>query len=417
MNGWANGIGRHGAARSIALVAATVLLLDARLARAQEDDRQLTRAEILAAEREAKGRETTAPAPNIVERALKWYDDRDGVLRWHGLHFAAGGFNSGAGFGYGIGITREAIGSALVDPNQPNRIDVSALAARSLRGYRRLAARVDLRNAGGAPIDFAARVQDFDQPQEVFYGIGADSSLEDRTTYRFDGAEAGLDARWRLAPRFTLSGGVGYLDAAIGPGTDSRYPATPDTATLPDYLRGDVTLAFDSRDSASHPRAGGRYAATLSQFDGRGATAADFRRVNVDTQQIVPLGNRYRRLEFRGAAAFTLADDTTEVPIHFLPALGGVRTLRGFRESRFRDQHAVSATAEYQWEAWWALDAAVFVDVGQVFDRMKTFAADRFDYAYGVGFRLHGNDKFLARLDLAYSREGFIPVLGFKYGF
>jgi hypothetical protein len=409
---------RRRLARSIVLGAATVLLANTGVAWAQDaESQQPTRTELLAAEREAKLRELAPPTPNPVERALKWYDDRDGVLRWNGLHFAAGGFNSGAGFGYGIGFTREAIGAALVDPKQPNRIDFSALAARSFRGYRRLAARVDLLNAGGAPIDFAARWQDFDRAQEAFYGIGADTSMDDRTNYRVEGAEAGLDARWRLSRRFALNGSLSYFDATIGPGTDSRYPTLPETVAMSDYLRGDLSIAYDTRDSASHPREGGRYAASLSRFESRDSETADFSRAGIEGQQLLPLGNRYRRIELRAAANFTLAPEGTRVPIIFQPSLGGVRSLRGFSDSRFRDRHAVSATAEYQWEAWWALDAAVFVDVGQVFDRATNFAADRFEYAYGVGFRLHGNDKFLARLDLAFSREGFIPVLGFTYGF
>ena len=73
--------------------------------------------------------------------------------------------------------------------------------------------------------------------------------------------------------------------------------------------------------------------------------------------------------------------------------------------------------AEYQWEAWWALDAALFVDAGQVAHQLRDLKAAHFDVAYGIGFRLHSNSAFLARLDLAYSREGFMPILGFKYGF
>ena len=45
------------------------------------------------------------------------------------------------------------------------------------------------------------------------------------------------------------------------------------------------------------------------------------------------------------------------------------------------------------------------------------FAMRSFVTNYGIGLRLHSNSKFLARLDLAYGREGFRPLLGFKYGF
>ena len=37
--------------------------------------------------------------------------------------------------------------------------------------------------------------------------------------------------------------------------------------------------------------------------------------------------------------------------------------------------------------------------------------------SYGLGFRFHANDAFVGRLDLAFSREGFIPFLSFVYVF
>jgi hypothetical protein len=48
---------------------------------------------------------------------------------------------------------------------------------------------------------------------------------------------------------------------------------------------------------------------------------------------------------------------------------------------------------------------------------LRDLKAGAFETAYGIGFRLHSNSAFLARLDLAYGREGFMPYLGFKYGF
>jgi len=34
-----------------------------------------------------------------------------------------------------------------------------------------------------------------------------------------------------------------------------------------------------------------------------------------------------------------------------------------------------------------------------------------------VGLRVHSNSAFVARLDLAFSREGFIPLLRFEHVF
>ena len=63
------------------------------------------------------------------------------------------------------------------------------------------------------------------------------------------------------------------------------------------------------------------------------------------------------------------------------------------------------------------LDGTVFVDAGQVAARRQDFRFNDFDVSYGVGFRIHSNSAFVARLDLAFSREGFIPLLRFEHAF
>jgi len=39
------------------------------------------------------------------------------------------------------------------------------------------------------------------------------------------------------------------------------------------------------------------------------------------------------------------------------------------------------------------------------------------DVSYGVGFRFHSNSALVGRLDLAFSREGFVPLLRFEHVF
>ncbi len=392
---------------------------------AQSSQDEGSRAHALATARDEKSEDLSAPKRSLVERALYWYDTRGARLGWRDIHFSAGSFPNGAGVGYGIGITRKAIGSAVEDPDQPNRVDGSLFAARSLKGYHRIAARVDFRNITGRPIDIALRWQDSKLPQEDFYGPGNDSDKSRHSNYRLDGSESGLGLSWKPMARVTIGGGLSYLTPSITEGTDPRYATTQSTFTeseapglsgLPDFARGDVSLGYDWRDSETHPRRGGHYRTIVAQYRGIDDAAFDFTRVDLSMQQIVPLWSRYRRLELRAAGAFT---DTTggSVPFIFQPSVGGTRTIRGFAESRFRDRNALWASAEYQWEAWWALDAAIFVDAGQVAAHRSDLSLRNFDVTYGIGFRLHGNEHFIARLDLARSREGFTPILGFNYGF
>jgi outer membrane protein assembly factor BamA len=185
----------------------------------------------------------------------------------------------------------------------------------------------------------------------------------------------------------------------------------------PDFLRKDASAAFDWRDNPRHPHAGGRYAVEFSDFEDRDLNAFSFRRVAVDLQQYVPVPDRYRTVALRAAAVFTDPHAGQHVPFYFQPTLGGSQALRGFREFRFQDRNSLLLTAEYRWEASWMLDGAVFVDAGTVAAERRDLSLRQLDVSYGLGFRLHSNDAFVARLDLAVSREGFIPLLRFEHAF
>jgi outer membrane protein assembly factor BamA len=146
-------------------------------------------------------------------------------------------------------------------------------------------------------------------------------------------------------------------------------------------------------------------------------SAFSFRHIAVDLQQYVPLPNRYRTVALRAAAVLTDPRDGQQVPFYYQPTLGGSQALRGFREFRFRDRNSLLLTAEYRWEASWLLDGALFVDAGKVAFHRRDLDLRDLDVSYGLGFRVHSNDAFVARLDLAFSREGFIPLLRFEHVF
>jgi hypothetical protein len=390
-----------------------------------------SRTALLIAERDHKGTTVAPPTRSSTERALYWYDNQYVLSKifggWHGLHLGGGDFPAGAGVKFGVGFTHE-IGSAAsgANPERSNRSGIDAVAAYSTRGYTRVAAAFNLRKVGGAPIDVRVRSQYYEFPQEDFFGLGPDSRKQDRTDYLLRGTETGADLQWKPTDFVDLTGGVAYLTSRVGSGTDNRFPSTEqlfDPTTLPgfteqpDFFRTSAGVAFDWRDNPLHPHAGGRYGVHVSDFRDRDLNAFDFRRVQLDVQQYVPLPNRYRTIALRAAAVLTGASSGQQVPFFYQPTLGGSQALRGFREFRFRDQNSLLLTAEYRWEAWWALDGALFVDAGKVAANRRDLTFDDLDVSYGIGFRVHSNNAFVARLDLAFSREGFIPLLRFEHVF
>jgi hypothetical protein len=386
------------------------------------------RAELLAAERDKKASEVTPPERGKVERALHWYDNQYVLAKifggWNGLHFAGGSFPAGAGTKLGVGFSR-AFGSTS-DPNRANRVSVESVAAYSTRGYTRVGGALDVRRIAGATVDARMHGQYYEFPHEDFFGLGPDSRSEDRTDYLQKGRDIGASLTWKPTRLVDLGGGVSVLEPEIGSGTDRRFPSTEelfDPTTLPgfstqaEYLRTDAAAALDWRDNPLHPHAGGRYAVEFSNYQDRNLDAFGFRRVAIDLQQYVPLPNRYRTLALRAAAVLTDPLSGQDVPFFYQPTLGGSQTLRGFREFRFRDRNSLALTAEYRWEAAWLLDGAFFVDAGKVAFHRQDLNLRDLDVSYGVGFRVHGNSAFAARLDLAFSREGFIPLLRFEHVF
>lgn len=410
------------------LLLAAFVGLAASLAYGQERATGSSRSDQLAAEREEKAGHASSPERSTVERALYWYDNQDLLVKiqsgWNGFRMASGGFAAGAGTTLGISYNRTTASPAAL--TRANRIELDTVAAYSTRGYTRTGGGVTLARIAGAPVDARVRAEYYRYPQEDFFGLGPDSSQEDRTSYLQQGVERTADVIWRPIQGVEVGGGVSGMRLEIGSGTDSRYPAigsVVDTTTLPGfvdeatYLRKDASVAFDWRDNPLHPHAGGRYAVQYSHYTDQDQSQFGFNRIAIDLHQYVPLPNRYRTLALRAGAVLTDPHAGQEVPFYFQPSLGGSQTLRGFREFRFRDSNALMFTAEYRWEAAWLLDGALFVDAGQVAADRRDFNFRDLDVSYGVGFRIHSNRAFVARLDLAKSREGFIPLLRLEHVF
>jgi hypothetical protein len=388
----------------------------------------LTRSSLLAATRDQKALEAEPMKRGNVEKGLYWYDNQYLLPKifgkWKGVHMGGGSFPAGAGTKFGVAYDH-AIGSG-ENPDRANRFDVNGVAARSTRGYQRYGGGVTMRHVGGSAIDARVWSQKFDFPQEDLFGIGQQSSRDGRTNYLHESTEVGTELRWSPAKVVTFTGGEAYLQPKIGSGTDSRFPSTEtrfDEATLPgltaqpDFLRTDVGAALELRDNPRHPHTGGRYAVTLSNYDDRTLGAYAFRSVTMDAQHYVPLPDKYRVVALHAAVVMTDAGAGQQVPFYYQPTLGGSQQLRGFREFRFRDQNSLVMSAEYRWEASWMLDAAVFVDAGKVASTRSDLNLRDLATSYGVGLRVHSNSAFVARLDLAFSREGFIPLLRFEHVF
>ena len=386
-----------------------------------------SRSAVLRANREAKVEQGNPPQRNSIEKGLRVIERiasrynrvREGIA---GFYFASGDFPAGSGVGFGLGYeNRELFRPGVPEPDRANRVDFSFTAAYTTREYSELRSEIKYLNIGGTVfnMDFRGRYSEF--PEEDFFGIGLESREGDRSNYLFRSIDGGSNI-W-LEPTRRLRVGVGafYLNPSVGSGRDDRYPSVEslfDTAEVsgfeggqPDFLRVDAFVDIDRRDRPLYPRSGTFLGAKFSNYRDRHFDKFHFRRWELDAQQYLPFDNGYKVLALRANVVMTDVGARDDMPFYYMPTLGGRSRLRGFREYRFRDRNSVLATAEYRWEAWWALDTALFVDGGKVASRRADIDLSDWEVGYGIGFRFHSKEAFTIRLHLGFSREGFVPMI------
>jgi outer membrane translocation and assembly module TamA len=97
----------------------------------------------------------------------------------------------------------------------------------------------------------------------------------------------------------------------------------------------------------------------------------------------------------------TSPDDGDEVPFFMQPTIGGGRALRSVADYRFRDKSLFGFNVEYRWEAFAALDMALFTDFGTVAPRFSDLDLGDLKRAYGIGFRFNTPKAVLFRFDMA----------------
>ena len=94
-----------------------------------------------------------------------------------------------------------------------------------------------------------------------------------------------------------------------------------------------------------------------------------------------------------------------EVPFYLMPSLGGDRTLRGYHNFRFHDRNLLMASAESRWALFRQVDAALFLDAGNVAPRVGDLDLQKI--SYGAGVRVHTRTATIGRMDVSHSQEGW----------
>jgi hypothetical protein len=369
---------------------------------AQEIDAD-TRAELLAKLREQKAQALQPYEPSAIEKALLYIEEHRIIERLtiaDGWYPRIGGLTTGGGFAGGAGYRKHLFDDQLL---------VITSAAISTKAYKEVVAQASYPHIWNDRIEVGTNFRWRDFPQEDFFGIGPDSTLETQTNYAFGSTD--INGLVALKPLRWLRVGttIGRLSPTIEPGTDARMPSTeqlfteadaPGLLEQPTFLYKNLFVEVDYRDQPGNARSGGLWRATYGAWNDRQLNQFDFGRFDFETAHFFPIFDKKRVFAVRGVVSYVNNDPGNRVPFYFLPYIGGSESVRSYREFRFRDENAVFFNLEYRWEAFSGMDMALFFDAGEVRDDWQDIDLQDLRTGYGLGFRFNTFRSVFMRLDI-----------------
>ena len=253
-----------------------------------------------------------------------------------------------------------------------------------------------------------------DATQVGFYGLGMDTSTDDRGNARIQ--QTFLEGSFAFRPNWwtRLEGEVAYWDFTTkegqgsAPSIETIYNSTtaPGLLSKPNYIVSVGTAAIDWRPSPGYARNGGYYGVTFRDQSDIDKTFS-FQQVNGEIIQHVPILRAAWVISLHGRVQSVLGDDSV-VPYYLLPYLGSGRTLRAYPTGRFRDRNALLTTVELRWiPSALALDMALFYDAGKVANSFDQLDFNGMKSDWGIGVRFHGPAVTPLRIEVARGSEGW----------
>jgi Omp85 superfamily domain len=383
---------------------------------------QSTRRETLEAERARKAEALTAPKPSGLEKKLLWMENDQIITRilapYEGFYLKFGGLTKGAGLGAG-----PAYRNWFLD----DRAVFNASIVTSIRNYWSGTAEVIFPKLAGERLVVGGHGYYRYWPRERFYGLGRDSSKDDRTSFLRRGYEFRGDATYAIVPIMKVGGITAFRHETIGEGHAPGFPSIEDVFTpveapgldqQPDYLWSGTFVDVDYRDQRKNTRSGGHFRLSYDLWHDLDELGFSYRDLRFEALHAFPIFDKKRVFIARVVGQSTDSPDGNVVPFYAQPTLGGSTTLRGFDEFRFRDRNAFMINAEYRWEAFSGLDMAIFGDWGDVGPAWDDIDFEKLKSDYGLGFRFNTFRSVFLRIDLARSRqEGFRVTTSFSGAF
>jgi len=193
-------------------------------------------------------------------------------------------------------------------------------------------------------------------------------------------------------------------------------------------------IAIDIRDFEPDPNKGMLFEAIAEVSNQALGSAYNYARYTLSEKFYYSPFPKLTDLVIAGRAAYT--QSAGDVPFYvmnqisstestYLSALGGLRSLRGYKDSRFMANNMALGNLELRWTPfdfnWLGQNFAPilvpFFDIGSPFDTPADIRNSQWFYSYGLGLRIAWNMATIIMIDYAKSKEDSNLYINFNHIF
>jgi hypothetical protein len=246
----------------------------------------------------------------------------------------------------------------------------------------------------------------FKKYAENFYGIGSETTESMEEYFNYRSLKFLFSLRKRITPSFFVGLQYNFEHFKI---TELEPGGVLDTEDIVGNAGGTqsglgLLLVQDTRDHIFFPRSGTLLHAQASLFSPTLGSDYRFQKYTFDFRQYVTVFSNHV-LAFQQNISVSSGD----VPLQWLPLLGGPWVMRGYILGRFRDKNVIYLQMEYRIPLIWRLSAVGFVGYGDVATKLNRFKFFDFKLTGGVGIRyqLDRLSSTNVRLDFGFAKGSF----------
>lgn len=341
------------------------------------------------------------------------------------VHPLIGGLGAGSGFGGGVYFST----ANKLSPDYK----LFASGHATFSGYAEILGGIEAapKNWAGGKVKLNLTGRYLLRPQENYFGTGANSFRSHRTTYFRREQGAKFDVGWQAFPRLKIGAFADFSLDSISDGKNKKIARiterfdqfdTPGLARSVRLLDTGVYVEYEGRDQPENPHAGTYLRAAVSSVDGLGKNN-DYAWMNYDfdARGYIPLGSKRRVLALRLLGNFKDTKGNSTVPFYRFARLGGADTLRGYENYRYQGLNQLHLNVEYRFKLMQGIEtggfrnveAILFTDLGQVFNRRRELAFENIQSSYGGGLQFASRENVVFRILYAVSPEKSGLILGF----